>query len=85
MTISKYEKIPPAKLRKECASTIEKLTAWFEQNPKRRVCRAQLWYGSSCKVRRGHIKEDVTALVELLIKQDASSPQKFRGVIGTVR
>lgn len=43
---------------KETKSTVKKLEQWFKDNPRRRVCNAEL-NGIMVKVRRSTIKEDV--------------------------
>jgi len=65
-----YEKIPAKTIRKEAKEVIQKITEWFQNNPKRRVCDAQLWYGRRLKVKRKMIAEQVNGLAEELIKKD---------------
>ncbi len=40
--------------QEEAQVNISQIEAWFKLNPKRRVCRTELW-----KVRRGHVNEDI--------------------------
>lgn len=40
--------------QEEAQENISQIEAWFKVNPKRRVCRSDLF-----KVRRGHVSEDV--------------------------
>lgn len=48
-------------IRKSAKETIPQIEEWFVQNPKKDVCVAQLWYGRQVDVKRGNVKEDVTA------------------------
>jgi hypothetical protein len=43
---------------KETKRTVKKLEQWFRDNPRRRVCNAEI-NGCYVKVRKGSIKEDV--------------------------
>ena len=39
-------------LDKAVVETTKQLEDWFVANPKRRVCRAELWYGKQYKIKR---------------------------------
>jgi hypothetical protein len=56
-----YHKIPEAQIREEAESCIAKVNTFFAKRPKRRVCRAEFWYGKVRSIRRGHVVEDVNA------------------------
>ena len=40
-----YSKISADEIRKEGADAKEQIKAWFESNPKRKVCLTKVWYG----------------------------------------
>ena len=65
-----YRKIKPAELKKMAKEAIKGVTVWFEKNPKRRVCRATLWYNTPVKVPRGKVKETIDAVVAETLKND---------------
>lgn len=59
-----YEKLTKKELKESKDGAIARITEWFEKNPKRRVCDAQLWYGQRHKIRRGHVADDINAVVK---------------------
>lgn len=59
-----YRKFTPAQIRKDVKINIKKIAQWFEQNPKRRVCRAELWYGQSISIKKATIKEQLEKAAE---------------------
>lgn len=63
-----YHKVPEATIRKEAASTIMDVTTFFQEHPKRRVCRVEFWYGKVHSIRRGHVSEDINAARDAAIK-----------------
>lgn len=63
-----YKTVPNATIKKDAKASIPKIEAFFEANPKRRICRAQFWYGKFKKIRRNHVKEDVDAVVKECLK-----------------
>jgi hypothetical protein len=40
-----FQKIKPKALKKIAKESIDGLEKWFKNNPKRKVCHAELWYG----------------------------------------
>jgi hypothetical protein len=56
-----YTKLTKKELEESAKQAIVQVTQWFESNPKRKVCKAKLWYGKTVKIRRGHVAEDVNA------------------------
>lgn len=44
----------------EIKETVEQLKRWFVNNPKRRICRTQSFYGNIVRIRRNHVEEDLT-------------------------
>lgn len=51
--------VPDELIRKEAADAIPLIKEWFKNNPKRRICRSEGWYGVQIFVRRGHVNEDI--------------------------
>lgn len=61
--IAIYKKISKKELDKIYNDIVPKITKWFEDNPKRRICNSQWVYGEYFKIRRKHIKEDIDAMM----------------------
>lgn len=59
-----YKRLTEKQLRKDAKDAIKQITEWFAENPKRRVCRAELFYGKTISVKRKTITEQVTKLLE---------------------
>lgn len=63
-----YAPIPNDELRKLAEETIPRVSAWFESNPKRRVCTAELWYGKRLKLKRKTFAEQINAYLSESLK-----------------
>lgn len=63
-----YPKVSEEELRKMAQETIQQVEAWFVKNPKRRVCRVEVWYGKHLSIKRKTISEQVNALLEETLK-----------------
>lgn len=59
-----YQPIPAELIRKEAKEAIEKITQWFANNPKRRVCRCELWYGQQLSIKPKTIKEQIESAAQ---------------------
>lgn len=64
-----YKRLSEAELRAAAETLIPQLEGWFENNPKRRVCTAELWYGGSYKIKRKDVRGQIQLIVEKLIKE----------------
>lgn len=64
-----YRKIPKKELLESAKDTITQLEQWFTLNPRRRVCKAELWYGEAHTIKRKDIKEQIDAIVTKLLKE----------------
>jgi hypothetical protein len=64
-----YPKISVKKLKKDAKDLIPKIEQWFKDNPKRRVCRTELWYGKCINIRRKTVAEQINAVVKELLKR----------------
>ncbi len=47
-----YNKMTKKELENSLNDTIERLRCWFQDNPKRRTCRAKLWFGHAEVLKR---------------------------------
>lgn len=63
-----YPKMTEDDLRKVAAEAIPKIEGWFQQNPKRRVCRAELWYGKHLSLKRKTVAAQINALLDETLK-----------------
>lgn len=59
-----YNKLTKKELKASAKETIAKVNEWFNNNPRRKVCKAELWYGKVHKIRRDHVEEDIQAIVK---------------------
>jgi len=75
--IALYARIPEKQIRKEAATTIKQIEKWFKNNPKRRTCTAELWYGRTKSIRRGHVTEDINAAAEEALGNKKGAKAKF--------
>lgn len=51
-----YSKLSPKEIKKIANKLIKDLPKWFENNPKRKICRVQLWYDKVINVRKENFK-----------------------------
>jgi hypothetical protein len=64
-----YQKMSEQNLRKSAKETIPKIEEWFQKNPKRRVCKVELWYGEVASIKRKTVAEQINAKMESLIQE----------------
>jgi hypothetical protein len=72
-----YQKLPAKAIRKSAKRSIDGIEEFFKCNPKKKICVAELWYGRTIDVRKGHVAEDVNAAAELAIKNDRGTFDKI--------
>jgi hypothetical protein len=65
-----YPRLTEQELRESAAETIPKIETFFVQNPKRRVCRSELWYGKAHSIKKKDVAGQINAIVEELLKED---------------
>jgi len=65
-----YPKMTEENLRKAAEAAISQVGGWFQQNPKRRVCRAELWYGKHLSLKRKTVAAQINALLEETLKSN---------------
>ena len=46
-----YNRLTKKELDESVEQTVQQIKEWFEKNPKRRVCNAELWYGKRVKLK----------------------------------
>ena len=63
-----YSTVPNETIRKEGEEAIAQLETWFENNPKRKTCKAEMWYGQMTTIRRGHIIADMEKAIKKACK-----------------
>lgn len=63
-----YKTIPNSTIKREGEKAVAGIEKWFADNPKRRVCNAEVWYGKRAKIRKGHVQEDMDKAVEAAVK-----------------
>jgi hypothetical protein len=57
--IAIYRRITEPEIRRDARSAIRKIGKWFKDNPQRRVCRTQMWYGRFITVKRSTYKDEI--------------------------
>ena len=55
-----YKRMSKKDLRKCSGEAIRNINKWFKNNPSRKDCKAELWYGRRITIPRGKTKEKVT-------------------------
>ena len=63
-----YPKMSEEELRKIAADAIPQIQEWFQQNPKRRVCHAELWYGKKLTIKRKDVAKQINDFLEEILK-----------------
>jgi hypothetical protein len=76
MSIFIYHKIPEEKLRLSAVGKTNMVEQWFKNHPKKRVCHAELWYGSVTTLKRKDFKNQIGEEVERILKEGRTSCSK---------
>ncbi len=63
-----HKRMPAKTIRKEAKKLVVDISKWFVENPKRRVCRAELWYGAQVTIRKNHVEEDIDKATKAALK-----------------
>jgi hypothetical protein len=71
-----YKRITEQEIRQDAKKVIEDLGRWFQENPRRMICRAELWYGRITRIRRKHVEEDVGTAAREALRPRRDSPQE---------
>ena len=64
-----YPKLTEQELRDSAEELIPKIEAFFLQNPRRRVCRSELWYGKMHSIKKKNAASQINAIVDKLVKE----------------
>lgn len=64
-----FRRIPETELRASAVDAIRQIEDWFEKNPKRRVCRTELWYDTYHSIKRKDVHKQIDAIVESELAQ----------------
>jgi len=62
-----YNKVTNKQILKDAKKAVKQIQEWFGQNPNRRICKAELWYGKVAKIRKNHIEADINKAAEVAI------------------
>lgn len=62
-----YPRMSEKELRDSAAEVIPQIEAFFTKNPKRRVCRSELWYGKTYSIKKKDVTEQINTIIEELI------------------
>lgn len=62
-----YERIPDDELRESAKDAIKQIEQFFKDNPRRRVCRTELWYGKVRSIKKKDVATQINDIVEELI------------------
>jgi hypothetical protein len=62
-----YKRVPKAQILKDAKKAKVDIAAWFKNNPKRKVCNAEFWYGKRVKIKPNSIDADVDAAAQAAI------------------
>jgi chaperone required for assembly of F1-ATPase len=68
-----YKRMTEKELRKAATEATTQILDWFEANPRRKICRAELMYGRHLKVTRGQVVHDIQLFVQALLKEDQTA------------
>ena len=63
-----YKPLSNKELKEMAEKAIKGITKFFKENPRRRICNVELWYGRQVKVRKNHIEEDIQKALEKALK-----------------
>ena len=54
-----YQKMTKEALAKSVEETIQRVGNWFKENPKRSVCKSELWYGKKVSLTRKNYEQQI--------------------------
>ena len=73
-----YQKLKTAALKRLAKESIEGITKWLQENPKRKTCHAELWYGIERNFsRKDNIAMIINDLLKQTLKKDAEDKSAF--------
>lgn len=65
-----YKKISARQILKDAKDAKKKVAEWFKANPKRKNCKAEMWYGKVVIIHPNSIDSDIDAAAEAAIRGD---------------
>jgi hypothetical protein len=65
-----YYKIPEIELRNSMLNAVKQIDDWFTNNPKRRVCKTELWYGRTHTIKKKDVRGQLIKIVEEILQED---------------
>jgi len=71
-----YNTLSEQEIRDSAADAIPKIEAFFVQNPKRRVCRTEFWYGQTHSIKKKNVADQVNAIAEAVIAEGRTKEAK---------
>ena len=80
--ITIYMKVENDEIRRCITELKPRVQRWFDENPKRKVCKVDLVYGRSVDLRRENYGERLDAEIDKFIKSNA--PLERTAVAGTL-
>ncbi len=63
-----YKRLTEEEIRQDARKVMEDLERWFQENPRRMICHAELWYGRPARIRRQHVEEDVEKAAQAALR-----------------
>lgn len=71
-----YARVSEKKIRKGIPDVVKLITEWFANNPKKKICKAELWQGRLVPVRRTHIEKDIKKTAKEIIAENKKALSK---------
>jgi len=59
-----YQKYTEPQFKEMQRTAKTNITKWFKDHPRRKVCKAEIFYGKVVPIRRDHIDEDIQAAAD---------------------
>jgi len=69
MTIVVYKRYTDSEILADAKDAIKNITQWFKDNPKRKICRVQLWYNKTVHVKRDSIAKQINKAADEACKK----------------
>jgi hypothetical protein len=79
MSIQVYQTIPEPTIRSWVNDFVPRLEAWFQSNPKRKICKVAWFYGRTFDLRRDNYQEKIARETERAIKGHPYPTTKQKG------
>lgn len=63
-----YKTVPNEEIQKEGEELKQKIKQFFVDNPKRRVCRLETWYGKLVTIKKNQVEQGIDEAVKNALK-----------------